>query len=151
MPSTKARALGPGQKIGTSLYPSSVTIHDNDAAKSWTQAFFMSLSIATFAFVGVEITAASALEACVPTERAARSSTIRRTIKFSAVYISFLTACLYVLAGFLVTLNLNWNHEQLPRMSWVKVKETNENLEAPLHQPLFWWQKSLRFPGLLVQ
>jgi len=142
------QGAGPGQKIGTSLYPRSITVHDTDATKSWTQALFMSLSIATFAFVGVEITAASALEARVPTERAARPSTIGRTVKFSAVYISFLTACLYVLAGFLVTLNLNWDNEQLPRMSWIKVKETNENPRGTTASAFVLVAEISKIPGL---
>ena len=79
----------------------------------------MSLSIAAFAYVGVEITAASALEARVPPVRnPTNSSAIGKTVKFSAVYISFIAALSYVIAGVLATLNIRWNDENLPRVSW---------------------------------
>jgi amino acid transporter len=101
-------------------------IHDEDATSSWAQAFFVSLSIAAFAYVGVEITAASALEARVTKERHPNHPrTIGKTVKFSAVYIPFLAGIAYVLAGVLVTLNISWRDERLPRMSWVTGPATN--------------------------
>jgi amino acid transporter len=107
-------------KIGTGYYPSDIIVYDTTATSSWAQAFLMSLSIASFAYVGVEITAASALEARVVKERnSAQPRTIRRTVKFSAVYISFFAAVIYVLAGVVVTLNMHWEDGKLPRMSWV--------------------------------
>lgn len=114
------QGAGSGPRIGTSLYPSTAVVRDMDATDSWTQAFFMSLSIAAFAYVGVEITAASALEARVPEERdPSQPRAIGRTVQFSAVYISFFAGVMYVLAGVLVTLNIEWNDIRLPRMSWV--------------------------------
>ncbi|PSN67178.1 hypothetical protein BS50DRAFT_573918 [Corynespora cassiicola Philippines] len=119
------QGVGSGEKLGTSLYPDSVTVRDVEVTKDWSQAFFMSLSIAAFAYVGVEITAASALEARVPKEKTpTHPSAIGRTVKFSAVYISFLAAILYVLAGVLVTLNIEWNDSNLPRMSWAPATPT---------------------------
>ena len=107
--------------IGTSTYPDTVLVHDKGVADSWGQAFFMSISIAAFAFVGVEITAASALEARVPKEKnPTASKAIGKTVKFSAVYISPLTALFYVAAGLLFTLNIKWDDPLLPRMSWAK-------------------------------
>ena len=116
---------GPGPKIGTSLYPEKVIIRDTDATQNWTQAFFMSLSIAGFAYVGVEITAASALEARVPpVKNPTNPSLIGKTVKFSAVFISFVAALLYVIAAVLVTFNIAWNDPNLPRVSWrVNVKD----------------------------
>ncbi|KAH7083883.1 amino acid permease/ SLC12A domain-containing protein [Paraphoma chrysanthemicola] len=114
------QGAGSGPKLGTSLYPSSVIVRDLVVTDSWAQAFFMSLSIAAFAYVGVEITAASALEARVDEQRnTTQHRAIGRTVKFSAVYISFLAGVMYVLAGVLVTLNIKWDDPRLPRMSWV--------------------------------
>ncbi|KAF2027485.1 hypothetical protein EK21DRAFT_102555 [Setomelanomma holmii] len=114
------QGAGSGPKIGTSLYPESIIARDLVVTNSWAQAFFMSLSIAAFAYVGVEITAASALEARMDeTGHATRPRAIGKTVKFSAVYISFLAGVVYVLAGVLVTLNIEWNDPRLPRMSWV--------------------------------
>lgn len=110
---------GPGPKIGSSLYPSKVIVRDEGATQDWAQAFFMSLSIAAFAYVGVEITAASALEARVPPVRNPKNpSLIGKTVKFSAVFISFVAALLYVIAGVLVSLNIAWDDVNLPRISW---------------------------------
>ena len=114
------QGAGSEGKIGTSYYPDTVIVRDLDVTNSWAQAFFMSLSIAAFAYVGVETTAASALEARVPEERTpTQPRAIGRTVKFSAVYISFLAGVMYVLAGVLVTLNIPWDNTRLPRMSWV--------------------------------
>jgi amino acid transporter len=114
------QGAGSGPKIGTSLYPDSVIVRDLVVTDSWAQALFMSLSIAAFAYVGVEITAASALEARVDEQRnSTRPRAIGRAVKFSAVYISFLAGVMYVLAGVLVTLNIPWNDPRLPRISWV--------------------------------
>jgi amino acid transporter len=114
------QGAGSGPKIGTSLYPDSVIVRDLIVTDSWAQALFMSLSIAAFAYVGVEITAASALEARVDEQRnSTRPRAIGRAVKFSAVYISFLAGVMYVLAGVLVTLNIPWNDPRLPRISWV--------------------------------
>jgi amino acid transporter len=114
------QGAGAGTKLGTSVYPETVIVRDLAATDSWAQAFLMSLSIAAFAFVGVETTAAFALEARVTEERnPSNSRTIGKTVKFSAVYISFLAGVMYVLAGVLVTLNIKWDDPRLPRMSWV--------------------------------
>jgi amino acid transporter len=114
------QGAGVDTRIGTSRYPSAILVRDPEVTDSWTQALFMSLSIAAFAFVGVETTAASALEARVTEERnPTHSRAIGKTVKFSAVYISFLAGVMYVLAGVLVTLNISSDDPKLPRMSWV--------------------------------
>jgi amino acid transporter len=78
----------------------------------------MSLSLAIFSFVGVETVAAFALETRVTKERTSDSRTNGKTVKFPAVYTSFLLGALYVLAGVLVTINIRWDDQRLPRMSW---------------------------------
>jgi amino acid transporter len=124
------QGAGSQQKLGTSLYPETVIVRDKEVTNSWAQAFFMSLSIAAFAYVGIEITAASALEARVTKEQptsSPKSRTIGRTVKFSAIWIPFFAGVVYVLAGTLVTLNISWDDKRLPRMSWVTGPETDGN------------------------
>jgi amino acid transporter len=120
-------------KIGKGYYPSNIMVHDTEVTSTWAQAFLMSLSIASFAYVGVEITAASALEARVVKEKnSAQPRTVGRTVKFSAVYISFFAAVIYVLAGVLVTLNIDWDNKRLPRMSWAPPsKPKNGTITSP--------------------
>ncbi|TDZ34984.1 Arginine permease CAN1 [Colletotrichum spinosum] len=103
--------------------------YDKDAAPNWVVALLMSLSIAAFAYVGVEIVAASALEAKWPKSKPRHPSTpddnpspetlIGRTVKFSAIYISVLVAVAYTLSGALASLNIPHDHCALPRLSWV--------------------------------
>ncbi|PVH93814.1 hypothetical protein DM02DRAFT_721569 [Periconia macrospinosa] len=107
---------GAGPALDSTLYPKQIVVHDADAAKTWTQAFFMSLSVAAFAYVGVEIIAACALEARVPPiKNPANPSAIGKTVKSSAIYIPFVAAVLYVIAGVMVTLNIRWDDPRLPR------------------------------------
>ncbi|KAL9616720.1 MAG: hypothetical protein Q9160_008441 [Pyrenula sp. 1 TL-2023] len=75
-----------------------------------------SMSITAFAFVGVEVVAACALEAR-PSTRTEHNN-VNQTIKFSAVYLPFLAAAVYVLAGFLVTLDVSAKDSSLPQVSW---------------------------------
>ncbi|PHH80287.1 hypothetical protein CDD80_2128 [Ophiocordyceps camponoti-rufipedis] len=80
----------------------------------------MCLSIATFAYVGVEVPAASALEARLPERRPEDSEEpqISRTLKVSAVYISIFATVAYTLASLLASLNVNYTNCKLPRLSW---------------------------------
>lgn len=77
------------------------------------------MSITAFAFVGVEVVAACALEAR-PSTRTTRTTNnnVNQTIKFSAVYLPSLAAAVYVLAGFLVTLDVSATDSNLPQVSW---------------------------------
>lgn len=109
---------GPGESIGTKLYRGSIFEHDKDVATSWTVAFFMCLSIAAFAFVGVEITAATALEARAR-PRADGRSAASISVKFSATWTSFLAAVIYFLGGLLMSLNVPWDDPGLPRAPWL--------------------------------
>jgi amino acid transporter len=90
----------------------------------------MCLSIATFAYVGVEIVAASALESALGTHRQRLDSTsveamqhngilIGSTVKFSSMYFSLLATLAYSLSGLLVSFDIPWNHCNLPRLSWI--------------------------------
>lgn len=111
---------GVGSPIGTSDWSNKITVYDNAAVNHWSAAFFMSLSIAAFSYVGVEIVAASALEARVPIERGSKQrGAVGKTVRFTAVWLSPFAALLYVLAGILVSLNIQWNDPRLPRMPWI--------------------------------
>lgn len=88
----------------------------------------MSISIATFAYVGVEIVAASALEVQWPrrqktdlsaTSTRSNDTLIGNTVKFSAIWISVLATFAYTLTSVLATLEIPWDNCQLPRLSWV--------------------------------
>lgn len=142
------QGAGSGPKIGTSLYPNTVTVHDEAVTSSWAQAFLMSLSIAAFAYVGVEITAASALEARVTRDPNPQNpKTIGRSVKFSTVWIPFLAGLVYVLAGVLVTLNIKWNDPNLPRMSWVTGPASPDGIGSTASAFVLVAEKSL-VPGL---
>ncbi|CBF71399.1 hypothetical protein AN6757.2 [Aspergillus nidulans FGSC A4] len=122
---------GAGEKgyLGMKNWSSPIAF-DHDAADSWGIAFLMCLSIATFAYVGVEIVAASALESALGTHRQRLDSTgveamqrngilIGSTVKFSSMYFSLLATVAYSICGLLVSLDIPWNHCNLPRLSWI--------------------------------
>ncbi|KAL4927347.1 amino acid permease-domain-containing protein [Aspergillus undulatus] len=120
--------------LGTQ-YWSSIAEFDKDAASNWAIAFLTCLSIATFAYTGVEIVAASALESAPPTRRTRRGGVNRtesdlprqasdaqigRTVKWSSMYILLLATAAYTLSGLLISLDIPWNHYRLPRLSWIQ-------------------------------
>ena len=79
----------------------------------------ISLSVAAFAFVGVEIPAATALEARVSPNPAGRGGPVDRSVKFSAIWVSIIVGSIYILGALLVSFNLYWKDPQLPRLSWL--------------------------------
>ncbi|KAJ5547624.1 proline-specific permease [Penicillium frequentans] len=110
-------------------YWSSPTSFDDSAAKNWPIALFMCISTAVFSFVGVEVVAASALEAKWPQHNPdAENSSGRRScpdsplvgsgVKFSAIYISVLATVAYTLSGFLVSIDIKSDDCKLPRVTW---------------------------------
>jgi amino acid transporter len=95
----------------------------------------MSLSFATFAYVGVEVVAASALEAQWPRKsaddrtnsdisRRSNDTLIGNTVKFSSIFISFLATIAYSVSGLLASFDIQREDCQLPRLSWVNVPST---------------------------
>ncbi|CEJ81248.1 Putative Pc22g16190 protein [[Torrubiella] hemipterigena] len=122
-------------------YWSNAVEYDTDAANSWGNAFIMCISIASFAYVGVEVVAASALEARWPTvkrdgpERAdsnlSNSSTqepvVGQTLKFSSIFIPFIITAAYVIAGLLASFNISRSDYRLPRLSW-RTKQPESSL-----------------------
>ena len=79
----------------------------------------ISLSVAAFAFVGVEIPAATALEARITPNRAGRGGPVDRSVKFSAIWVSVIVGLIYILGALLVSFNLPWEDPKLPRLSWL--------------------------------
>lgn len=95
----------------------------------------MCLSIATFAYVGVEIVAASALESAPYSYDRRRRSSVRaesdlsqrstdtligNTVKFSSMYISLMATIAYSVCGLLISFDIDWQNCGLPRLSWTE-------------------------------
>ncbi|KAL2867546.1 uncharacterized protein BJX67DRAFT_352567 [Aspergillus lucknowensis] len=124
-------------------YWNSPVLLDSNSANNWGTGFLICLSIATFAYVGVEIVAASALEAQWPNNTHADARTpsdisqrsvdtlIGNTVKFSAKHISSLATIVYSISGFLVSLDIPWNDCYLPRLSWTK-ETAGSDCSSPL-------------------
>ncbi|KAJ5759044.1 proline-specific permease [Penicillium odoratum] len=113
---------------------------DDTAAKNWPIALCnvnvfnsliyhsMCISTAVFSFVGVEVVAASALEAKWPqhgrdaenscSKASPKSPLVGSGVKFSAIYISVLATVAYTLSGFLVSLDIQSADCRLPRVTW---------------------------------
>ncbi|KAI1457955.1 amino acid permease-domain-containing protein [Annulohypoxylon moriforme] len=109
------------------------THFDYCAAQNWVTALFMCLSIATFAYVGVETPAAIALEARPPKMKSTEAESsqslndvgnIGDTIKFSAKWISVFACFTYTLCGLLLSLTVDAMNERLPRVDWVDQSQT---------------------------
>ncbi|KAK1496665.1 hypothetical protein CTAM01_08303 [Colletotrichum tamarilloi] len=130
--------------------------HDELAAKDWGTALMMSTSIAAFAYVGVEIVAASALEAHWSKPRRQRlrekdklqrrpsyheqvQNSIANTLKFTAVWVTVLVTVAYVVSGLLVTLGFERDNCELTRLSWVhnacKDQDSGKNKERKSSSP----------------
>ncbi|KND92785.1 Arginine permease [Tolypocladium ophioglossoides CBS 100239] len=94
----------------------------------------MCLSISTYAYVGVEVVAASAFEARWPkksmdnpdtSQQSDRSLLIGQTVKSTSVYIPVLATIAYVLAGVLASFNIRQDDCRLPRLSWFQGNTTS--------------------------
>ena len=102
----------------------------------------MSLSISAFAYVGVEIVGASALEArwpgsssdSKPEDRAATDLSRRsneqliigKTVKLSALYLPVAATVIYVVGGVLAAFDMPRDDCRLPRLSWVDYSSSND-------------------------
>lgn len=116
----------------------------------------MSTSIAAFAYVGVEIVAASALEAHWskpgrqrlrdkgelqrrPSHHEDVQNSIANTLKFTAVWVTVLITVAYVVSGLLVTLGFERDNCELSRLSWVhntcKDQDSGQNQERKSSSP----------------
>ncbi|KAI0899940.1 amino acid permease-domain-containing protein [Annulohypoxylon nitens] len=111
----------------------SPTHYDQCAAQNWVSALFMCLSIATFAYVGIETPAAIAIEARPPRMKSAGAEPFRQlnnvgnigdTVRFSAKWVSVFACVGYTLSGILLSLYVDANNESLPRVDWVAQTHT---------------------------
>lgn len=107
--------------------------------------YSISLSLAAFAFVGVEIPAATALEARISRNLADRGELVDRSVKFSAIWVSIIAGLIYVIGALLVSFDLDWDDPKLPRLSWLASRNGNgdsafviaaNNSAIPGHQGL---------------
>lgn len=81
----------------------------------------IAFSAAAFAYVGVDITAATALEARPESTRSQRNHTFWPSIsvRFVATWTSFIIWIIYFLAGIMLSFNLHWDSPYLPRASFL--------------------------------
>jgi yeast amino acid transporter len=76
----------------------------------------MSLAISAFGYLGVEIPAATALEARALTVRSNQRMSANRALKFSVVWVPFLTTCVYLIVSIFLSLDLKWDNVTLSRI-----------------------------------
>ncbi|KAH0404540.1 hypothetical protein KCU89_g1025, partial [Aureobasidium melanogenum] len=121
---------GPKDPIGSRNFGQTIETN-NDVAKGWAGAFFMSLSIAAFQFIGVEIPAATALEARMSSQSPSNNQVTSRepvnsyisrgtateALRFSATKLPIIAAVIYFVSGLLVCLDLEWDDPNLP-ITW---------------------------------
>ncbi|QQK43244.1 Amino acid/polyamine transporter I [Penicillium digitatum] len=126
------RGAGPGTRPLGDKYWASAKEFDKRAANNWSTALLMSISIATFAYTGVEVFAVSALEAKW-TYRADETSTISdvlerpndaqigKSFQFSARFIPLLAMVGYTMSGLVATFDIERDNCALPRLSWLSL------------------------------
>lgn len=91
----------------------------------------IAFSIAAFAYVGVDITAAIALEARLDSKRPQGEKGFWPTIsvRFVATWTTFIIWIIYFLAGIMLSFNVYWENPNLPRESFLgsPVSRTDSN------------------------
>lgn len=127
--------------------------YNDKAADNWFEAFMMCLSLAIFAYAGIENIAVSVIEARwpsqPPTQVSSRDSSgifvtpavtsppraaspqkhnsardsVKRTIGFTAVVLPILVASAYTISGLFVSLGLKRDDCGLQRLSWLEDEE----------------------------
>ncbi|KAF4446810.1 hypothetical protein F53441_9591 [Fusarium austroafricanum] len=119
--------------------------YDKDAANGWFEALMMCLSVAIFAYAGIENFAVSVTEARWPSLQEERPSSerqtvqssshsplrststpyrsVKRTLGFTAFFLPIIVAFAYTASGLLVSLSLKRENCGLQRLSWLKAEE----------------------------
>lgn len=92
----------------------------------------MAFSIAAFAYVGVDITAAIALEARVDSKedrrpQGGRNSSHIKPVRFVATWTSFIIWAIYFLAGIMLSFNVHWDNINLPLESFLSSPDSGVN------------------------
>ncbi|KAH0165397.1 hypothetical protein KCU67_g4746, partial [Aureobasidium melanogenum] len=102
------------EPIGSSNFGDATTKTDKAVAQNWGSAFFMALSIAAFQFIGVEIPAATALEARMSSRSQTDGhnqesgtvfldrGTATQALKFSATKLPIIAGLVYFVSGLLL-------------------------------------------------
>lgn len=85
----------------------------------------MCFSTALFAYVGVEVVAATVPESERPIQTESPISSNGVTFKFSAIWISSFAMALYTVCGYLLTLNVPQTECRLPRPVWLDRQVSN--------------------------
>ncbi|TGJ79230.1 hypothetical protein E0Z10_g9539 [Xylaria hypoxylon] len=107
---------------------------DTDASSTRGPAFLTAIATAIFAFVGIEIVAACALEAKPPASNTVANggvnsgTTAQATVmsfktRFSVVYFSLIVGVAYTVSGLLTTFSVRRDACGLPRLSWLDPNE----------------------------
>ncbi|EXK25062.1 hypothetical protein FOMG_18250 [Fusarium oxysporum f. sp. melonis 26406] len=127
--------------------------YDSQAASEYAGALFMCFSIAIFAYTGVEIIAASAIEAKWQTSSTTSQQTqeayatgmplTTNTIKFTAGKVPIFVALVYTLSGVIVSLGLHQGHKDLYKLSWIKYEDRGTPMS-----PFIIVAKASKIPGL---
>lgn len=121
--------------------------------KYWTLDLYrpsLSISLACYAFVGIEIPAATALEARAQPPSMRRRGPVDGTVRFAAVWVSIIVGCIYSLGALLVSLVLKWDDVNLPRVSWLVSKTSNTGilLKGTSNSAFIIAGKEAELPGL---
>ncbi|RDW79544.1 hypothetical protein BP6252_04182 [Coleophoma cylindrospora] len=93
---------------------------DKEVGSNWFVTFCTALSVATYAFVGIEIPAIAALEAkaSLP-QNIEGKGPANPALKFSSIWLPVIVGTVYVVASIIVCIFVPWDHPQLPRYSWL--------------------------------
>ncbi|GIC92813.1 uncharacterized protein Aud_009286 [Aspergillus udagawae] len=123
---------GADGNIGTRYFKyDTIFPHDPATGNSWASVLFIGFSTAAFAYVGVDITAATALEARPERKGSQGDKRFWPTIsvRFVATWTSFIVWIIYFLAGIMLSFNVHWQNSNLPRASFLgsPVNRTDDN------------------------
>jgi yeast amino acid transporter len=146
------QGAGTGTVTGTTKHPPPVTVRDDDTAASWAAVNLKSLPIIAFAFMGADLPVTSTFEAHYSVKRSPeRRGAIGKMFKSSAVWIPFFVTLLYVMAGLHLTINEDWNSDELPRLSWITSKSSDgENINlGQTHSAFVMVARGSSFPRLV--
>lgn len=91
--------------------------------------FSMCLPIATYAYIGVEIVAASSLEARPP-QNNKPGQLISATVRRTAIWVAPFTAVLYILSSLLTTFAISYDSCALPRLGWITYPPSPSGCES---------------------
>ncbi|KAJ5668870.1 hypothetical protein N7462_009940 [Penicillium macrosclerotiorum] len=116
--------------IGTDYFKyDTIFPHDPAIGSSWASALFIAFSIAAFAYIGVDITAAIALEARLDSKSPQGKKSIWPTlsVRFVATWTTFIIWVIYFFAGIMLSFNVQWQDPDLPRESFLGSPATRTN------------------------